>query len=526
MSKKVFMLLYDIDVNKGGITSVMLSRSRELSRRFGYDVDLISLDYKNNYDEIQEKLIQDGRLFPKVNILNVHTYYRDKFSAGKIKREQLKHYEDASKLHEEGLFVQEDAQKNYARYFGNGEYVKYKKWSQDGRLSHIDHFSENRNRLYREEFHKKGYIYRKIWYDLICNEPKQELHFTEDGFCYLNKWYNPNNGKLQKIFLFDRFTNQAREFKSNKEFHVYWLNELCREQKEKPFLICDGVGSASKVLSMDPDAAYRIYAIHTNHFDAPYQYGSPIKEDHVTLLDNLEKEEALVVLTESQKKDIVKQYGDYKNVYVVPNFITPIKDYKVERDPKLVTMIARYHPEKGIDEAIIAFAKVIKKLPDAKLEIYGHGEDEDRLRSIIKEKKLEKNVFLKGYTTKVAEVLGRSSITLLTSQFEGLNVVSLESMFCKVPVVSYDVNYGMRDIIQNGKTGYLVSYGDRDALAERIVEMLTNPKKITKMGIEAHEFVIRNFSKVHVCRKWESLFNELENKNPLVGGRELVHVKS
>lgn len=514
MSKKVFMLLYDIDVNKGGITSVMLSRSRELQRRFGYDVDLVSLDYKNNYDEIQEQLVQDGRLSPKVQILNVHTYYHKKYSSGRVKREQLKHYQELSLLHEKGFFVQDNdyAKKKYARYFQNGQYVKYKKWSKDGTLLHIDYFNENRNRIFREEFHEKGYIYRKICYDLISNEPNQELHFTEDGFCYLNKWYNPNNGNIQRIYLFDRFTNKVHEFKNNKEYHVFWLNELCLEQKEKPFLICDGVGSASKVLSMDPEAAYRIYTIHTNHFDAPYQYGSPIKEDHVTLLKNLEKEEALVVLTESQRKHIVKQFGDYKNIYVIPNFITPIKDYKLDRQPQLVTMIARYHPEKGIDEAIIAFGKVVKKLPDARLEIYGYGEDESRLRRMIKELKLGKNVFLKGYTTKVGEVLGRSSLTLLTSHFEGLNVVSLESMFCKVPVVSYDVNYGMRDIIQDGKTGYLVPYGDRDALADRIIDLLNDPKKITKMGRDAHEFVLKNYSKLHVCRQWESLFQELENK--------------
>ncbi|WP_179288965.1 glycosyltransferase [Bacillus sp. 7894-2] len=516
MGKKVYMLLYDIDVNKGGITSVMLSRSRELSFRHGYDVDLISLDYKDNYDEIQEKLINDGRLYSKVNIINVHNYYREKYCNGKVRREQLKNYKSVSSLNEDGYYVQDSEYKNkqYARYFKDGLYIKYKKWSKDGRLTHIDYFNENRNRTAREEFHREGYCRLKTYYDLTSNEPKQELHYTKDGFCFLSKWFNHKNGKIQRIYLFNRQTQKVHEFKNNKEFHVYFLNEICGEQKEKPFLICDGVGSASKVLSMKPEAAHRIYSIHTNHFDYPHQYGSPIKADHITLLNNLENEEALVVLTESQKKDIIKQFGDYKNVYVIPNFITPIKDFKLNQDPRLVTMISRYHPEKGIDEAIMAFKRVIKHIPDARLEIYGHGEDEERLAGIIIDLGLKEQVKLKGYTTKIGEVLGRSSLTILTSQFEGLNVVSLESMSCKVPVVSYDVNYGMRDIIDHGKNGYLVPHGDQNGLADRIIELLNDPQKIKSFGSEAYELVLRKYSKIQVCKQWVSLFQKLEKDDP------------
>ncbi|MCJ8007971.1 glycosyltransferase [Lederbergia wuyishanensis] len=513
MSRKVFMLLYDIDVNKGGITSVILSRSAELTNLYGFSVDLVSLDYKKNYNEIREKFIRVGRLSPNVNILNVHDYYKSNNCSGIIQDEQLNYYKQESQLDESGYHVQvnEYKDKHYARYFRNGQYIKYKKWSKDGNLIFIDHFNENRSRVSREEFDDSGYITRKIYFDLYSNKPKQELLYTKDGFCYLNKWYNHSNGNIQKIFLFNKNTNKVIEFNSNKEFHVFWLNELCGAQKEKPYLICDGVGSASKVLSMDPDSAYRIYTIHTNHFDEPYVYGSNIKEDHITLLDNLNNVEALVVLTESQKKDIIKQFGDYNNVHVIPNFITPIKDYEYNRDPNLVTMISRYHPEKRIDETILAFKKVIKELPNAVLEIYGHGEDEDRLKNIIKKSHLENNVFLRGYTTKIGEVLGKSNLSIITSKFEGLNVASLESMSCKVPVLSYDVNYGMSDIIKDGVTGFLVPNGDRNALANRIIEVLSNPGKMNLMGAVAQEFVNSRYSKERVCRLWNILFDKLDS---------------
>jgi glycosyltransferase involved in cell wall biosynthesis len=508
------MLLYDIDVNKGGITSVMLSRSAELTKRFNYDVDLISLDYKDNYDEIQDKLRKDGRLSKKVNILNIHNYYEQLNTTGVVTEKQRKYYRTASFLMEKGFSVQDNdyKDKKYARYFRDGLYIKYKKWSKSGLISHVDYFNENRVRVFREVFHKEGYISRKIYFDFVSNEPSQDLYYTKDGFCYLNKWYNHKNGNIQRIYLFNKFTNQVKEFKNNKEFHVYWLNELCREQLEKPVLICDGVGSAPKVLSMHSEVAYRIYSIHTNHLDSPYEYGSPIKQDHVTLLQNVEQVDALIVLTESQKKDILKQFGDSGNVHVIPNFITPIRNFNVNRVPNLVTMISRYHPEKAIDEAIQAFSYVIKEIPDAKLEIYGHGEDRKRLIGIIQSLGLENNVYLKGYTSKVGEVLGKTNVTILTSQFEGLNVASLESMFCEVPVISYDVNYGMRDIIKDGQTGFLVPKGDRVALSAKIIELLRNPELGLKMGRAAKEFVDSNFSVELVIRKWIELFNQLRKE--------------
>lgn len=153
------------------------------------------------------------------------------------------------------------------------------------------------------------------------NELIQELYYTPDGFCYLSKWYNHKTGKQQKIFLFHPQSKKVLSFANNREFHVNWFNELCKNEPEKPIVICDGAGTASKVRSMESGLAHRIYTIHANHFEAPYTYGSELKEYHKGILENMENGDPIVVLTEKQKEDIIKQFGEHDNIYVIPNAI-------------------------------------------------------------------------------------------------------------------------------------------------------------------------------------------------------------
>lgn len=501
------MLLYDIDVNKGGITRVMLNRSKLMNDR-GVDVDLITLDYKTDYEEISAKLRGIGRLAEGVNILNVYNYYRDKNTETGIKDEAIEYYKDASLISEEGYQIQEDyEEKRNARYFIKGVYYKYKKWTKKGLLKHVDYFNENRCRILREEFTEEGNVYKKTYFDLSTNKEKQELFYTVDGFCFLNRWFN-DKGKISNIFLFDKHTNRVEKFKNNQEFHTYWLNELCSGYKEKPFLICDGVGSSTKVMEMDSKLVNRIYAIHTNHFASPHEFGSNIKDNHQPLLENLANVEAVVVLTDKQKNDIIKQFGNHDNLFVIPHFVTE-SDKHSYKQKNLVTAVSRYHKEKGLDELIKAFKLVRDKVPEARLEIHGDGPDRERLEGLIEELNLEDCVFLMGYSNSVDEVLGRSTVSALTSKFEGFSMVIIESLMNKTPVVSYDVSYGPSDIIESGKTGYIVPNRDREQLARKIIKLLKAPIKANVMGERGHSYVLNKYNEDNHFKYWLNLLDLL-----------------
>lgn len=509
---KVFILMYGIEVERGGITVGMFRRANEFIKK-GYDVDLVTLN-SDNYKVIKKELVEMGRLSKEINIINIYDDIKEKNTRRKTSKSQLEFYDKETILDEKGYTVQKDEfeEKNYARYFLNGEYKKYKKWNVQGDLNHIDYFS-NRHRTCRYEFSSKGYIEKKIYFDINLNKEKQILHYTRDGYCYLSEWVNTEKGKVQQQFLFDRNTNQAFLYNSNKTLHTSWLNEICLRQKDKPYLICDGIGSAEKVMGMRKDAAHSILSIRTNHFAFPHDFGSPIKTKHKPLLDNLKNIEALTVLNKQQKEDIEKQFGDFGNIYVIPNSVNFRREYEKNNKPYLVSVCQRYDPIKQLDHAIRAFDIVVKNFPNAKLDFYGFGPDKKRLKNLVYELGLEENINIKGYITDTDEVYRKSALSLLTSRYEGFSNSLIESMVNQTPVISYDINYNPKNVITDGVDGYLIPKDNIELLADKIISAFNNPQKTTFIGEKARQKIIENYSHDTVIKKWLDLFKTLEENN-------------
>src|SRR5699024_700449 len=214
---------------------------------------------------------------------------------------------------QEGFYVQKNEfdEHNYARYFKNNKYVMYKKWVSN-KLSHIDYF-ENRKRVMRHIF-KNSILRKEITFDKDNNMSEMK-YLSNDGFCYLMYWFGKNE-RVVNIFKFNRNTKEVLNLKNNKQFHSYWLDNYLTY---KDTLILDGIGTYPKVENMKNSEIKKIFTIHTNHFEYPYKYGAEIKPEFEKMLNNLRNLDALVVLTEQQKNDIIKQFGNYNNVHVITN---------------------------------------------------------------------------------------------------------------------------------------------------------------------------------------------------------------
>ncbi|MGG0276172.1 glycosyltransferase [Bacillus rhizoplanae] len=513
--KKIYIMNSSIDTNRGGLTRVMFERASGLSAK-GYDVSLLTIDYSERYEEIEQELHETNRLSKSVHILNVYDYYKKKNTRIDITDEQVASYQVENGLDEEGFIVQKNSYENRkeARYFNNeGIYVKYKKWNNEGEVLFIDYFNENRTRLKRVEYGKDKTI-KKVTYFTYENKAKQEIYYTTDGFPYLNVSLHEETGKPHLIFVFDRENAESLCFggsNPNLLFHAHWIQSLCESHTEKPIIINDGIFLTHTLLKVDPKVATRISTIHLNHFDSPFIEGSPIRPSHKHLLDNFGKLDALVLLTENQSELIKKQFGDFKNSYVIPNSTAFTDVYKGDKDSKLISMVGRYHSQKAIDDAIKAFKIVVKNHPDAKFEIYGNGPLENELKKLIHDFGLEEQVKLNKYTTDLVQVYGKSLFTILSSRYEGFGLVILESMYQSTPVISYDVPFGPKDIIDNGENGILVENKNIGELANKMTYLLDNPEIAIEMGQKAHEKVLNNYSSEDYIEKWISLFNKLEN---------------
>ncbi|MCY8881470.1 glycosyltransferase [Bacillus spizizenii] len=501
--RKIFSLIYEIDIEKGGITSSMMSRSYTFAER-GLDIDLITLDHKNNYAEIEQILKNAGRLHADVNIINIYDYYKNQHKPAGISTEQKHYYQQKVNLHEEQYAVSFDKSKLEANYFQNGLYIKKKKWSSDGDLLYIDYFNENMQRTKREFFYEE-HVTKRIYFDQRSGKTIQ-IHYTApDGFCYLTEWYHFNTGASQGVMLFERDEKEAVFFKNKHTFHTHWLEKICEKEKD-PIIICDGVGSASKVNEMREGLAKRYYCVHSNHLDYPYTLGSKVRKNHQYAMEHIKDYDGLIVLTNEQKEDIMKDFESNNNIFVIPHAprrLDKLQTYEKKKNE--FVMVARYHEEKGIDKVIKAMEIVKKSRPDIVLNIYGSGPGHVEYQQLIDDLQLD-NVHLKGYIANPAPFYQQALATLLTSKFEGFSLAICESFSCATPVISFDVKYSPRELIKEHETGMLVEPDDIEMLAESIIYLYDNPDKAIQYGKNAKNLMDTQYSEDRLFERWEEVF--------------------
>ncbi|GEL04706.1 glycosyltransferase [Rummeliibacillus stabekisii] len=515
MKRTVFMTTWGISDTLDDTTKELLQRA-SLFANDEYCPVILTMDFKINYDEIIKGLYATGWLKKEVEVINVFDYYRQKFSSKEVSAAQKAQYEQNIKKYEGDYWVQDGD--TIARYFQNGSYIKYKQWDEDGVLKFIDYFDENRVRIRKEEYNPKGYKIRETLYHPANNKKNQERFFTPDGFCYCTNWFNYQTDKQQALFLFDPAHKKAEDFSNRKDFQIYWLEELCRTEVVKPVIIVDGVLTVNRVIQLDDDLAYKIYNIHQNHFEAPYTLGSDYNKATKPILDIVSKGFPIVVPTSQQQLDLHKEIGNRGNIHVIsPSVEMPRA--KNEKNSLLVSMIADFTAENRIGQAIEAFMEVARDIPGAKLEIYGSGEEEDKLKKLIKKLKVAHGVKLKEPVQDTDAVYSKSAVSIVTAEAKGFVQSILESFANGTPVVAYDTNYGPAQLIQNEETGYLVQDGEIEALADRIKKLLDSPEDRQRMGNNAQQLVKEQYTPQSFYENWKQLIQstiEEDKQKPLL----------
>lgn len=508
MSKrKVWMVVWDINAEKGGINSVMYRRTK-LFNNERYASDLLTLDDKRfGYAEIEKTLHEDGRLHPDARIINVYDYYREKMTVhAQISEENRAHYGRLNELEEDGfMMIQKDDQ---TLYFQQGRLQKEKFWDANGHLEHISYYSATRVIHSTEYFHPDGYLMCKHTFHPATGNVSQIFHYTREGHCYLVRWFEPETGRQLHVVLFESTSKKAIPFRNNNGFHTYFLEELARQETERPFLICDGPSSNFKVQQMEAGLAHRIYPVHTTTYEEPYTRGSETKQNHLQVFKNSDEAAPIVLLTERQREDLRIDYP--KKRYEVISNAVEIPQQIGKKKPFVASIVSRLDDLKRIELAIEAFKFVVRDEPEATLYIYGSGDAEAALKKRVKRLKLTQHIFFKGYTTEADRVFAESQFTLITSLFEGQSLVALEAFANKTTVISFDIDYLVEEMYEDETLCTLVPNGDIEALAEAMLDLFKHPEKAAAMGEAGHQLVREKYTFEKQYDKWQSLFDELD----------------
>jgi glycosyltransferase involved in cell wall biosynthesis len=162
-------------------------------------------------------------------------------------------------------------------------------------------------------------------------------------------------------------------------------------------------------------------------------------------------------------------------------------------DAPVVGNVAALVPHKGQRHLIDAAAGVIQQVPDARFVIAGEGELRATLERQIKERRLEKHVFLLGFRPDVLSVHKGFDLFVMSSVTEGLGTSLLDAMACGKPIVATAAG-GMPEVVADGETGLLVPPRDDQALAAAIVTLLNDRPRRIAMGAAGDRRVRERFS--------------------------------
>jgi glycosyltransferase involved in cell wall biosynthesis len=490
--------------NFGGRTASILNKCRLLKELGGVDSTIVTLNYSAEVDDIAADLRRRGLLVDGVEIVNLHDFF-DGDSA--TVAEPVHHEVD-----EPGMDKIRDRDQEVYRYFENGVYRLYKRFDAEGRLIVRDWFNENRARTRRDEFNPNGTIRRTTYMDLQHNRPRQEVFFRRDGTPYMNKWLavNPRTltSRVERITMMDAQGRPTEVLGSNVALIQSYLAKLVGD--DHVFLSVESRRSDGETLTFERPNVKHVYVLHNPHLELPGDDVAAVRPMYQPLFDRRDDVAAIVFLTNAQRADAEAGFGQRDNFRVIPHPVRPTPATPFEdRDPDLVVVLARLDQQKQLGHAVDAFARVVKAVPTARLEIYGHGPDERTLQRQIDQLGLRSSVRLMGYTKDPGSVYQRASVSLLTSKFEGFGLVLLESLTNGCPVVAYDVKYGPSDIVSDGVNGYLVEPGAKAELARRVVDILRDQPLRRRMS-EAAAVVRTEFSEEAFVARWSQLFRDLD----------------
>ncbi|MDM5338449.1 glycosyltransferase [Fictibacillus enclensis] len=501
----MFCLLNSLDLQRGGLTKASLMQANTFAS-LGYKTYILTFNFNPRYNTIIEQMVSLRKIDSRIQVLNMYQSLGE-FDYSTLSKQPMMEIE---KSKANGAVLDPHiGQPHSYRVYENGLYTKYFRLDKNERLLFIDHFNDQRYRVKREDYDEYGYARKVSFMDYERNKPRQMVFYNDTGEAFLSKWVNPQNRLAFRVNLFQN--RQLKEILSNdNELKTYWLEQVTSNY-EYPVIISDARACDTLLLNLKSEHAVKIWRLHSNHLDMRGEVASTV----APALNNLQAFDVALALTKQQKEDIEGQFGTKDNLKAIPHAADQFADYNWFNPVKkenVAVVVTRFAALKRIDHIIMAFKHVIARVPDAKLELWGYGDEEKNLKSLIRSENLTANIKVMGFTQEPAVPYQRSLFSVMASKTEGFPLSIFESMSNGSPIISYNFKYGPNDLIDNGENGWIVPNEDIQALAEKMIWMFENKKEAIKMGKKAIKKVKENFNMDLYAKQWIEVIEEAVKK--------------
>ena len=178
----------------------------------------------------------------------------------------------------------------------------------------------------------------------------------------------------------------------------------------------------------------------------------------------------------------------------------------------VVGTVAALVPDKGLQHLVDAASLVIHDVPDARFVIVGDGELRDSLERHIRERRLERHVFLAGYRDDALELTKGFDLFAMSSLHEGMCTPLVDAMAASKAAVCTEAG-GIPEVVVDGVTGFLVPRRDSRAMAARLIELLKDEGLRRRMGEAALARAREAFTVERMVARTAALYERLAGRS-------------
>ena len=209
-----------------------------------------------------------------------------------------------------------------------------------------------------------------------------------------------------------------------------------------------------------------------------------------------------------------------------PDRLKVRRELGIAAETPVLGVLARLVTDKGHTYLFQAMSEIKQKFPAATLLIAGLGPHQEALEAEVRRLGLQGSIRFLGFRDDAAGLTAALDVAVLPSIGCDASSASIkEAMVLGRPVVATDIG-GAREILDHGRTGFVVPPADPRALASAILTLLEDPEHAGDMGEKAREVARRKYSPDAMAEGVRTVYKRLTSVQPAVGAAVSAHAAS
>lgn len=348
---------------------------------------------------------------------------------------------------------------------------------------------------------------------------------------------NPEKGESDSLHILKEYglnpllideMQRIPSFKSDRAAYKK-IKEIIKEYK--PDIVHTHAAKAGALGRKAAFACKVPVVIHTFHGHVFHSYFGRVKTMIFKFIERrlAKKSDGIIAISEIQKKELseIHKICPASKISVIPlgfdlekfhiNWVESRKitreKFKIEENEVAITIVGRLAPIKNHTLFLDVIEQVLQKTSKkVRVFIVGDGEEKQKIKNRVKELNLKANnkIEMTSWIKNIGEFNAGMDILCLTSDNEGTPVSLIEAQAGNLPVITTDVG-GVRDVVLNGETGWIVSKNNVSEFSEKLLLLIEDENERNRLSQNGWEFVKEKFHYTTLVKNMEEYYKFLLN---------------